>query len=82
MLAQELNTLSIQCLPANIPDSIEVDVTSLDEADQAIRVRDISPDEGVTILNDPEVMLARIAVQRVEEEVVPMINMVNYSLVE
>ncbi|UCB42752.1 MAG: 50S ribosomal protein L25 [Dehalococcoidales bacterium] len=72
MLAQELNTLSIQCLPANIPDSIEVDVNSLTEADQAIRVRDIVPDEGVTILNDPEVMLARIAVQRVVEEEVPI----------
>ena len=31
MLAQELNTLSVQCLPANIPNSIEVDVTSLTE---------------------------------------------------
>ncbi len=68
MLAQELNTLSIECLPANIPDSIEVDVTSLAEADQAIRVRDIIPGEGITILNDPEVMLVRIAVQRMEVE--------------
>ena len=68
MLAQELNTLSIECLPANIPDSIEVDVSSLTEPDEAIRVRDIVPGEGITILNDPEVMLARIAVQREVEE--------------
>jgi large subunit ribosomal protein L25 len=69
MLAQELNELSVQCLPANIPNSIEVDVTSLTEPDQVIRVRDIIPGEGVTILNDPEVMLARIAVQREAEEI-------------
>ena len=69
MLMQELNTLSVQCLPANIPNSIEVDVTSLTESDQVIRVRDIVPGEGVTILNDPEVMLARIAVQREAEEI-------------
>jgi large subunit ribosomal protein L25 len=69
MLSQELNELSVECLPANIPNSIEVDVTSLTEADQAIRVRDISLGEGITILNDPEVMLVRIAVQRMEEEV-------------
>ena len=69
MLTQEFNTLSVQCLPANIPNSIEVDVTSLTEPDQAIRVRDIIPGEGVTILNDPEVMLARITVQREVEEV-------------
>ncbi len=69
MLSQELNTLSVQCLPANIPNSIEVDINSLTESDQAIRVRDIVPGEGVTILNDPEVMLARIAVQRQVEEI-------------
>lgn len=71
MLAQELNTLSIECLPANIPDSIEVDVSSLAEPDESIRVRDISPGEGITVLNDPEVMLARITVQREVEEEVP-----------
>ena len=69
MLAQELNELSIECLPGNIPDSIEVDVSSLAEPDEAIRVRDIVPGEGITILNDPEVMLARITAQREVEEV-------------
>jgi large subunit ribosomal protein L25 len=71
MLAQELNTLSLQCLPANIPNSIEVDVTSLTDPDQAIRVRDITPGEGITVLNDPEAMLARITVQREMVEEVP-----------
>jgi large subunit ribosomal protein L25 len=69
MLSQELNELSIQCLPANIPNSIEIDVSSLTEADQAIRVSNIVPGEGVTIVNDPEVMVARIAVQREVEEI-------------
>ncbi|HEY40513.1 MAG TPA: 50S ribosomal protein L25 [Dehalococcoidia bacterium] len=71
MLSQELNELSIQCLPANIPNSIEIDVTSLAEPDQAIRVSDIVPGKGVTILNDPEVMVARITVQREIVEEVP-----------
>ena len=38
---------------------------------QAIRVRDIVPGESITILNDPEVMLARITVQREIVEEVP-----------
>jgi large subunit ribosomal protein L25 len=71
MLSQELNELSIQCLPANIPNSIEIDVTSLAEPEEAIRVSDIVPGEGVTILNDPEVMVARITVQREIVEEVP-----------
>jgi large subunit ribosomal protein L25 len=71
MLTQEFNTLNVQCLPANIPNSIEVDVTSLTEPDQVIRVRDLVPGEGVAILNDPEVMLARITIQREIIEEVP-----------
>ena len=71
MLSQELNELSVQCLPANIPNSIEVDVSSLDEADQAIRVNDIAAREGITVLNDPEAMVARITVQREIVEEVP-----------
>ena len=69
MLSQELNELSIQCLPADIPNSIEVDVSSLTEPDQTIRVSDIVPGKGVTIVNDPEVMVARITVEREVEEI-------------
>ena len=77
MLVHELSTLTVECLPAKIPDSIEVDITSLTEADQAVRVKDIKLDEGVSILHDPEVFLARISSrpreeveEAVEEEVV------------
>jgi large subunit ribosomal protein L25 len=70
MLSQDLNILNIQCLPANIPASIEIDTSVLTEIDQAIRVRDIELDEDITVLNDPELVVARIIarpVERVEE---------------
>jgi large subunit ribosomal protein L25 len=70
MLSQDLNILNIQCLPANIPASIEIDTSVLTEIDQAIRVRDIELDEEITVLNDPELVVARIIarpVERVEE---------------
>lgn len=70
MLAQELNTLSIECLPAEIPASIELDITSLTESDQALRVKDLELDEGISILNEPEQIVARIStrpVERIEE---------------
>ena len=72
MLTHELNTLSVECLPAKIPASIEVDLSSLTEPDQALRVKDIEMDKEVTVLNDPELVLARIRprpVERVEEPV-------------
>ena len=65
-LVQELNELTVLCLPANIPSAIEVDITPLVTADQMIRVRDIPAIKDVNIVNDPGVVVARIAVEVVE----------------
>ena len=72
-LVHELNTLSIECLPANIPASVRVDLSPLTEPEQAVRVRDIELDDEITVLNDPEVVLVRVSsrpIEKVEEEVV------------
>jgi len=68
-LLQELDTLSVECLPANIPASVELDISSLTEADEVLRVKDIELEKGVTVLNDPEVVVAKISALRVEEVV-------------
>jgi large subunit ribosomal protein L25 len=65
-LVQELNELTVQCLPANIPNTIEVDVSPLATPDQLIRVRDIPAIKDVTIINDPGVVVARIAIEVIE----------------
>ena len=65
-LVQELNELTVQCLPANIPSKVEVDVTPLVTADQLIRVKDMPAIKDVTIVNDPGVVVARIAVEVIE----------------
>jgi large subunit ribosomal protein L25 len=67
-LVQELNDLTVQCLPANIPSKIEVDVTPLLTADQLIRVKDLPAITDVTIINEPGVVVARIAVEVIEVE--------------
>jgi large subunit ribosomal protein L25 len=65
-LVQELNELTVQCLPANIPSVVEVDVTPLVTADQLVRVKDLPAIKDVNIVNDPGVVVARIAVEVVE----------------
>jgi large subunit ribosomal protein L25 len=73
MLAHELGTLTVECLPAKIPDNIEVDISSLTEPGDAIRIKDVSLGEDVTVLNDPELVVAKISyrpVEKVEAEVV------------
>ena len=67
-LVQELNDLTVQCLPGNIPSRIEVDVTPLVTADQLIRIKDLPAIADVTIINEPGVVVARIAVEVVEVE--------------
>jgi large subunit ribosomal protein L25 len=68
-LVQELNELTIECLPANIPSTIEVDVTPLETADLMIRVKDVQVPKDVTVLNEPEVVVARIAIEQIEKVV-------------
>ena len=72
MLDHELATFTVECLPAKIPDSIEVDVSSLTELDQAIRVKDIALDKDISVLSSPDLVVAKVSlrhVEKVEEEV-------------
>lgn len=73
MLDHALGTLTVECLPAKIPGSIEVDISYLAELDQAIRVKDIPLDKDVTVLNNLDLVVAKISlrpVEKVEEKVV------------
>jgi large subunit ribosomal protein L25 len=77
VLDHELETLNVECLPAKIPSSIEVDISSLIEADQAIRVKDVIVDKDVTILNDPDLVVVKISyrhVEKIEEEAVEVVE--------
>ncbi len=60
--------IEIECLPADIPDKITVDVTGL-KIGHSIHVKNIKLKEGIKILTDPETTIA--AVSAVKEEVVP-----------
>ena len=73
MLLQELHTLHIECLPANILANVEMDISLLTEPGQAIRVKDIDLGQDVTIHNDPDLVVVKISsrhVEKIEEEVV------------
>ena len=72
MLNQNLNTLTIECLPDKMVDRIQVDISVLKELDEAVHVKDIVlPD--ITIMNDPDLVIAKVSLrpQEVVEEVKP-----------
>jgi len=52
-------TLEVECLPAQIPDSIEVSIANL-KINESLHVRDIKAPEGVRILTDGDSTVATI----------------------
>lgn len=71
VLIQLLTELHIEALPTALIASIEVDVSSLDEIGATITVGDITPPEGVTILNSADetiVQVTYMAEETLEEE--------------
>ena len=70
-LTQSLTSLSVECLPDKLPPQIEVDLSPLEEVEEAIFVRDIALSPDVTVITDPDQMVAKVSEARVEvEEVV------------
>jgi large subunit ribosomal protein L25 len=52
--------LEVECLPDNLPSEISIDISVLATFDDAIRIKDVVLPEGVTLLGDPEEMIASI----------------------
>jgi len=62
-------SLEVECLPANMPEFIEVDISSLVIGD-SIHVEEVQIGEGIRILSDPSETLVVISMpeEEVEEE--------------
>ena len=68
---QPIHSIRVECLPTDIPEAFEVDLTPLDEIEAELRISDLTAPKGVTILVDPEELLVKIIKKRemkVEEE--------------
>jgi large subunit ribosomal protein L25 len=70
-LVQNVRQLRVRCLPANIPDIIEADVTEL-EIDDVLRVEQLAATAaGVELLHRSDQKLLVVQPPRVEEEEAP-----------
>jgi large subunit ribosomal protein L25 len=58
--------IEVQCLPTDIPERIEVDVTEL-MLHQAVRLRDLPQNPKWKALNDPDTMIVHVVVPKAEE---------------
>ncbi len=67
-LLQNIQTLSIEALPMNMPAEIPVDVSGLIDFDTSLLVRDAVVPGNVTVLNYPDDAIVRVAPPRLEVE--------------
>ena len=56
---------TIECLPANIPAALELDVSVLEELETSLYVSNIAAPDGVDILTDSETIVVRATHSRV-----------------
>jgi large subunit ribosomal protein L25 len=59
VVEHHLREVEVRCLPANIPERLEFDITKV-RIGESVRVGDLTPPEGVEILTDPETMVLAV----------------------
>jgi large subunit ribosomal protein L25 len=64
-LIHSLEVVSVRCLPLAIPDSILVDVSSLNSFDKSVTVADAQVPDGVEILTDGSIVVATVTPPRI-----------------
>lgn len=61
VLVQSLSALHVECLPQDIPDRIEVDVSSLTDTHSMIHVSDLPIPSNITVLDEGTTVVAGIS---------------------
>lgn len=67
-LVRPLETVEVEALPADLPESIEYDISVLDDFDKSITVGDLKVPAGVEILTPVEELVAKVEPPRSDEE--------------
>jgi len=69
VMVHNLEELEVECLPADLPERIDVDISVLNRPGEGIRLRDVHVSDNVRLLGDPDTMVAVATFAKVEEEV-------------
>ena len=68
ILLHGISTIEVECLPGDLVDAIEVDISDLVEVDQALYVRDLAVPAGIEVLTDPDEVIVHVVPLGAEEE--------------
>jgi large subunit ribosomal protein L25 len=73
-LLHPTETVRVKALPDHLPQSIEYSIESLVDFDAAVHVRDLSIPSDVTLLTDPDEIIAKVQAPRIEIEEEPVVE--------
>ena len=65
-VVQQLRTVTVEALPLDMPGDINIDLSVMAEPEDVIRAQDIPLPTGTNLITDPEAMVARIELAKVE----------------
>ena len=72
-LLHPTESVRVKALPDHLPQSIEYSIESLVDFDAAVHVRDLMIPEDVTLLTDPDEIIAKVQAPRIEVEEEPVV---------
>jgi large subunit ribosomal protein L25 len=72
-LLHGIDSVRIKALPDHLPQSIEYSIESLVDFDTSIHVRDLTIPSDVTLLTDPDEVVAKVQAPRIEVEEEPVV---------
>ena len=73
IVVQNLNEIELECLPMDIPQSVDIDVSHLDIGD-SLRCEELVLDEKLKLITPEDQIIISVTVPMKEEEIVPEID--------
>ena len=73
ILFTSIDHLKVRGLPGDLPHEIEVDLAPLVDLEATIHVRDLVVDGKLTVVNDPDDLVAKVTPPREEEVIEPVL---------
>ena len=67
-LTKNLAEVEVECLPTDLPHTLEVDISGLNSFEDAIRLADLKVSDKVVILGNPQELVVTVVRPRTEEE--------------
>jgi large subunit ribosomal protein L25 len=68
VLVHNLEQIEVECLPGDLPERIEIDISVMTRPGEGIRLRDVQVSDKIRLLADPDTMVAVATFAKVEEE--------------